>query len=105
MAGIDPKKLEELRAQHGADVVVLEAAGQVVALRRPSRAAYSRFRQLLLDDSRKHTANEALLSDCIIWPAAAAEREAVFDAAPALIDTFAGEAARMAGAGAEAKKL
>jgi len=103
----DAKKIEELRAKFGPDVTILETAGEIVIIRKPSRMEYARFRQLLLseDARQKSTANEVLASGSMVWPEGMVEREAVFDRAPAIIDTIASEAARLAGAGAEAKKL
>lgn len=97
--------LAELRNRLGPDVVFIEVMGKTVGIKRPSRQSYSRFRQFLLDDSKKHLANELLVADCIVYPEDSVAREALYDEYPALIDTFASEAAKLAGAGAEAKKL
>lgn len=107
----DPKKLEELRARHGSDVIALEATveatGEVVtvAVKRPSPQTYSRYRQHLFDDARRHVANEVLIVDCVVFPEDQAARQAIFEKYPGLIDSFAGEAAKLAGGGVAAKKL
>ena len=105
MATIDPKVVEDLRAKFGADVAVLDADGESVVVKRPSRQTYGRFREYIMSDniSRKASANEVLCVDCIVYPTGL-EREAIFDRKPGLVDAFAGELVKMAGGGAEAKK-
>lgn len=96
--------IADLRAKFGPEVIILEADGEVVAIKKPSRQAYSRFRQITGDDTKKWMAAETLLGDCLVYPETLAEKEAVFDRKPALIDTFAVECIKLAGGGAEAKK-
>jgi hypothetical protein len=99
------KLIEDLRVKLGPGVTILEAAGEIVGVKSPSRVAYSRFREYMMDDRRKVQANEALVIDCLVYPPAGSEREAIFDRRPALIDTFANELIKMAGGGADAKKF
>lgn len=102
--------LAELRQKFGSEVEVLEAtvdSGEVirVAVRKPSRTVYSKYRQFLFDEARRHQASDVLVADCIVYPEDKIEREAIFDSHPALVDVFAAQIIKLAGGGAETKKL
>src|ERR1700694_2743323 len=104
---IEKEKLEELKAQHGDVVHLLEAAREQIAVRAPGRAIYARFRELMLGP-RGVMANEQLVSDCLLWPKSGTpELEAIYDRHPGVIDAFANELVRMAGGGVsvDEKKL
>ncbi len=82
------REIEEARAKHGEIVLVAaEKAGEVAALRRPTRAEYQRFKQHRNDQRYRTTALERLIEACILIPTAA-EFEHVLEKKPVLADTF-----------------
>lgn len=82
------RELEEARGKHGELVLVAaEKAGEVAALRHPTRAEYQRFKQHRTDQRNRTTALERLVEACILIPNAA-EFERVLEKKPVLADTF-----------------
>lgn len=88
-------ELEQLKQQHG-KVVRLAAGDSVVYVKRATREIYKRFRAQAQDDARRAVAATNLVNACLVWPGDA-EREAMFDEYPGLIDTLAGALLELAG--------
>jgi hypothetical protein len=81
-------ELEEARLKNGDLVIVAaEKAGEVAAMRRPTRAEYQRFKQHRLDQRYRITALERLVESCLLVPTPA-EFERVLEKKPVLADTF-----------------
>lgn len=114
---IDEQTLESLKAKHGS-VLHLKffdpndereekdrtPAAEIV-VKRPSRAAYKRWRSMIVDDAKKADAVETLMKDAVVHPTLP-EWEAMLDEYPALPETFGGEVLKLLGANtkADAKK-
>lgn len=102
--------VDELHQRFGSDTHLIESkldSGEVVVVgaRKPSGIIYRKYRQLLFDENRRHTASDALIADCVVYPDDKQERDAVFEEHPALIDQIAQQIVKIAGGGAEVKKL
>jgi hypothetical protein len=81
-------QLEEARGKLGELVLVAALkAGEVAALRRPTRAEYQRFKKHRADERYRTTALERLVEACIVLPSAT-EFEKVLEKKPVLADTF-----------------
>lgn len=92
---MDEATIEALKTKHG-EIYEISACGETVIVRKPPKAAYNKYRTYLFDDERRHTAMEALLTDCVIYP----DKESLFamlDRLPGLAETFGSECARLAG--------
>ncbi len=92
---MDQATIDALKAKHG-EIYELSACGEIVIIRKPSKAAYNKYRTYLFDDERRHTAMETLLTDCVVDP----DKEsffAIIDRLPGLAETFGSECARLAG--------
>ncbi len=97
---MDASKLDDLRAKHG-DVAVLSAEGYEVAVKRPGRAEYGKWRKRSGDPATRPEATEVLFRDCCVDPEPAAVG-AMLDKRPALGDVFGAECLKLAGLSAEA---
>lgn len=93
---IDEKKLEALKAEHGDDLHILEAAGQTVVAKCPSRSEYQRFVAMSTDKKKAESALYNLASACIVYPPRD-EWAAIADRRPGLPTTFASELLKIAG--------
>lgn len=97
--------IERLRAEHG-EIYQLEAAGEAVIARPPTRAEYRRFRAKVLDEKGREAALETLTRACVVWPDTSAF-DALLERKPALAEVFGAKLLELAGAveEAELKKL
>lgn len=86
----------ELRARYPGALAMNTPHG-IVVLRRPTVAEYGRFKSAALDEKRRATAVEALVSQCVVYPAPDAY-EAIRAAAPALPDELGGRLLEHCGA-------
>lgn len=91
---IDPKTIQELKAQHGDDnVYVLDNAD--VAFRRPTRAEWRAVKTSHADPAKRPLANDQLASLVVIHPDKAAF-DALCERFPALADVVANNASAAA---------
>jgi len=88
-------ELEQLKEKHG-KVLRLAAGDSVVYVKKANRETYKRFRAQAQDDTKRAVAATNLVNACLVWPGEA-EREAMFDEYPALVDTLAGALLELAG--------
>lgn len=93
---IDEMKLEALKSEHGDDLHVLEAAGQAVVAKVPSRAEYQRFTAMSSDKKKAESALYNLAAACIVYPARD-EWAAIAEKRPGLPTSFASELLKLAG--------
>lgn len=103
---IDEKIIDEAKAKHGTVLHLVHADedGGVLAevlVKKPSRAAYKRFRAMSFDEKQRADAMETLMRDAVVYPAQA-EWDAMLDVYPALCETFAKDVLALLGAGAKA---
>jgi hypothetical protein len=105
--GISDETIAKLKAANpGAELVLLQAAGEEAVFRTPPYAEWKRFKSLYLDPAQRPMALETLVFGCLVHPAATDMRE-VLNRRPALAEVFGERLASAAGMGAEAveKKL
>ena len=107
---IDQDTLEKLKAEHGPVYVIpfedrYTGEKAAVAIRRPSKGEYKRFRAMGLDENQRQQATETLARAVIVFPDAA-DVQRLDDEYPAFLDKVGNEAYRIAGGGqqVEAKK-
>lgn len=93
---IDDQTLDALKAEHGDELHVLDAAGQTVVAKVPSRAEYQRFMATSSDKKKAEQALYNLAAGCIVHPPRA-EWAAIADKRPGLPSTFASELLKLAG--------
>ena len=59
--------LEKLKRKHGT-IHVLQAAGEEVVVRQPTRADWHTFRRLGMDKKKRHLAAETFIRLCVVHP-------------------------------------
>lgn len=103
---LSDEQVQELKRQHGEGLVAVTVdsdTGEVVVLRRPSRASWKKFRAHGQDDRRRLDAPENLVRECVVHPDAG-RLSHLLDTFPGLAETLAAELIRMAGMTAEPEK-
>jgi hypothetical protein len=104
MADIDTKVLDELKAKHpGVTLLTLRSASYAVIVRSPSRQAWRKFSELIVDEKRRADAVERLFLDCVVYPDNPAIN-AMLDVKPALAQQFGAEVVDLARDGEVEKK-
>ena len=98
---LDPKILEELKAKHS-DLHLLSHDGVEVVAKRPGKAEYRRFRDMIRDEKRAADAAETFVRACIVYPDAGAVT-AIIAQRPAIVDTLANTLVGLAGLTREAE--
>ena len=98
--------LDRLRAEHGDDLHLFEAAGVAVVVRPPLKAEYRRFRAKSSEERTRPDALEELARGCVLHPGRA-EFEKILERKPGLADVFGAKLLELAGivGEADAKKL
>lgn len=93
---LDAKKLDDIRAKHPGKLTSLSASGAEVIVRAPSRLEFRKWKGDCQDERKQLDAAELLLLPCIVYPDAN-ELDAMFEAQPGLLDTFALQLLELAG--------
>lgn len=97
------KKLEQLRAKFtDRDIELVVSAGKEYFIGSPSRVQWHSFREASLDPKRRRNAMENLAKACAIEPNAE-ELDKLFARKPALAETLAINAGKLAGLDDEAE--
>lgn len=105
---LDQKLLEDLKAKHGSafPIHIPETefdAALDVAVRRPPRGEWKRYRAMLFDEAQRADALETLTKACVVHPSAE-EFAALLNDRPALVSTIGNIITeKLAGAGGEAE--
>lgn len=99
-------QIDELKGKHGDSLSLLESDGVAIVVKAVSMAVYRMFKKKAADEATRATAGEGLLFDVLVFPARDELIRAV-DGRPFLLEHFANEVVKQAGAMAEvrSKKL
>lgn len=96
--------VEKLRGQHpNQEVLGLELGGHFFVIRGPARDEYKRFREYVMTPSKRVSAGETLVADCLLHP----EKEAagtLFARKPGFVDVLAEAVLQAAGGGEQLEK-
>ncbi len=93
----------DLKAKHSlgaGELAILESNGESVAVRKPTRGEWKRFKAMASDEKKRSGAGEALFRDCCIFPD---DVEALLERLPAIGEMGAAQALKLAGADDEAE--
>jgi hypothetical protein len=95
---IDEAKINELKSKHGAIFMLRgEKTGHEIIVRKPTEAAWKRFRAQTGDPAKRSMAPEALLRDCVVHPDQEG-LDSMLAEYPGLVEAFAGELGELGGA-------
>lgn len=106
MADLDQATIDALKAKHGEGLTLLEAGDITIVVKPVGLGPYRIFKKKAADDATRATAGEGLLFDVLVYPERA-QLMAQIEGQPFLLEHFAGEVVKTAGAMAEvrSKKL
>ncbi|HEX2863663.1 MAG TPA: hypothetical protein VHN99_03775 [Deinococcales bacterium] len=99
---LDPKLVEQLKAEHGDTLKLLKAAGETVVVRPPRKVEYERFRDASFDEKKRARALEQLVREAVVHPSRD-EFDALLQRKPALSEVFGARVIELAGAAVEAE--
>lgn len=101
---LEQTKLDELKAQlPGVKLHELSYEDASIVVRAPSRMEFRKWKAEAAEDAKKLDAPESLLLACTVHPRGE-DLEALFDAQPGLVDTFALQVLNIAGFSMKAEK-
>lgn len=103
---LTPQIIDDLKAKYGDALSLLEADDVAIIVKPVSLASYRMFKKKANDEATRATAGEGLLFDVLVYPAREELMKAI-DGRPFLLEHFANEVVKQAGAMAEvrSKKL
>lgn len=103
---IDPKKIDELKAQHGDNLYLLEACGFEAVFRGPTPELWKKLRAEAANQATELIADQNFVVGCLLHPGHPQLSEQA-SRTPAIYQRFSRELGRIAGATAEVsvKKL
>lgn len=102
----DQATIDALKTKHGDDLTLLEAAEVAVVIKPVGLGPYRMFKKKANDPATVATAGESLFFDVLVYPSREELMKAI-EGSPFLLEHFANEVVKSAGAMAEvrAKKL